>query len=642
MKMSSLTTSLYNQLLSSHLQIAGIAAVLLTVCLAMISYFQHGSTTIADVRLPSSIMSGHIMNEIETSNSYLRSWVLLGGKNRVDNRRKIWREQIEPTVDKLEAHSDENNSSLSIVSLRTRMERLKESQWWVEEIAATVGNKPARLIYERDLLPIYRRIEQAMTGISNITTDEYPSGKQSNIDEIRLSAAVTHQRLSEAIRQLSEAVRTGSSTEIKDFYEGSKNVEVMLTQLKDKIDPGGDTRPLLAWILREYTVYEQLAARIISTRQSDDWNRALKILRTETEPLADDINIFLTDLQEEHNNLLNKDITQNALISRVGAFVTVFMIFSLGIISWLFAKSKSHQIIAPIEALSEASDHLADSKSRPIQLEVTGPIEIAHLTRRFNYMSCELITKANALKQTNKDLQEYAHIITHDLKPPLINIKGHANLLKQHLQKLQDIANNPEESEQQIRESVIKTISVDVQDAIHYIDHSISKTSTLVSGVLDNSKLVSRALELEEVDMNQLVKQVIDTFSHNFNEVDFICTDLPALHTDSFFMEHAFSNLIDNALKHLDKGRRGKITISGKLNRFEAQFFIQDNGTGIDNKHIDVFRLFSQADNDSEGTGIGLALVKTMLTKLNGSITHRNNNDYGVTFIINHPIIGKV
>ena len=64
-------------------------------------------------------------------------------------------------------------------------------------------------------------------------------------------------------------------------------------------------------------------------------------------------------------------------------------------------------------------------------------------------------------------------------------------------------------------------------------------------------------------------------------------------------------------------------------------FFVRDNGTGINDKHIDVFRLFSQADNDSEGSGIGLALVRNMLAKLNGNITHKNNNDHGVTFIIN-------
>ena len=636
------TTSLYKQLLSSHLQIAGIAAVLLIVCLAMISYFQRGSTTIADIRLPSSVMSGHIMNGIETSNSYLRSWVLLGGENRVTSRRKIWFEQIEPTVDKLEAHSDESDSTLSIELLRSKMEQLKESQWWVEEIAATVGNKPARLIYERELLPIYRRIERAMAGLSNITTDDYPSDKKSNINEIRLSAAVTHQRLSEAIRQLSEAVRTGSATEIKDFYEGSVNVGIMLSQLKDQIDPADDTRPLLEWILREYYVYEQLATQIISTRQSNDWNRALRILSSETEPLAKYINVFLSNLQEEHNNLLNKDITQNALISRIGSFITVFMIFILGVVSWLFAKNKSHQLIAPIEALSEASDNLADANGRPIQLEVTGSKEIAHLTRRFNYMSNELTSKASALECTNKNLQEYAHIITHDMKPPLINIKGHVNLLKQHLQKLKDIANDPEESEEQVRNAVIKTISDDAPNAIHYIDLSISKTSTLISGVLDNSKLISRTLELEDVNMNQLVKQVIDTFSHTFNDVEFVCTDLPTLRTDPFFMEHAFSNLIDNSLKHLDKNRPGKITISAELNDIEAVFFVRDNGTGINNKHTDVFRLFSQADNDSEGSGIGLALVRNMLAKLNGSITHKNNNDHGVTFIINHPITSSV
>lgn len=645
MNASHLPSSLYHRLLSSHLQIAAIAGLLLCICLMMIVYFQHGSSTIATVRLPSSMASARIVHGIEASNSQLRSWVLLGSVDHIRDRQRTWAEQIEPAMNELDKLTGDNDLA-SMAELRQKMLQLKESQWWVEDVATTMGNNPARLIYERDLLPIYERIQHAVIGLNGDPTDDR------NISEIQLTAALTHQNLSEAVRQLSEAVRTGSVAEIKDFHDGSETVQKMLAQLANQIEPGDDARPLLDWILREYHVYEQLAKQTITIRQSDDWNRALYILRSETEPLATDVKNALIVLQRDHNNLLQEDISRSALMSRVGSFVTLSLIVGLGLIAWAIARTRSNRLVAPIEALAEASDQLAGrieklaeqdnrfnaGEIHPVMLPVEGPREIAHLTERFNDMGQDLIARTKDLKHANRELQEYTHVITHDLKPPLINIKGHAALIKTQLQELETLAKKENTTKQRMRETVLRTVTQDIPESVNFIDMSITKTNTLIGGVLDNSRLLFRNVAIEEVDMNNLVKQVVALFSHRFDDVDFQCGILPVISTDTFLMEHVFSNLIDNALKYLDPNRVGQIKIGGEIRDGEAQFFVTDNGIGLNDETIDVFKLFKQADGSSEGAGVGLALVRTMLAKLGGRIWHKPNNGQGATFMFCVPV----
>ncbi len=627
---SLLSDSLYSRLLTSHLQIAGVAAILLCVCLAMIAYFQHQSAKIADVRLPAAVASARVANGIDNSNSQLRSWVLVRNEERAADRRTAWNAQVDPAMSDLEALASDTDLT-RIASLRDTMALLRESQWWVEDMAAAVGNDPALLIYERDLLPNFERIQSAVTGLKVAGTDP------GNVSDIQIATALTHQSLSEVVRQLSEAVRTGGIVELREFRDGSNTVRRMLMELSGQIEPGSDADQLLAWITREYRTYEELANQTIAIRQSDDWNRALYVLSSETEPIVDDIKGALVALQNENNDLLQQDISRNALISRVGTFVTVSMIFGLALIAWAVARTKSERLAAPIKALAEASDKLATSEDQLIQLPIAGPREIAHLTERFNDMGRELMARTKDLQHANKELQAYTHIITHDLKPPLINIKGHAGLIKNQLLSLEQAARNPDASEQAVRDAVLRTVSREIPESVGYIDISISKMKALVDGVFDNSKLLFRSISIEDVDMNMLVTGVTALFSHRMDNIELRHNQLPTLRTDAFLLEHIFSNLIDNALKYMDPNRPGRIEVGGQVREGEVWFHVRDNGIGLSDTAVDVFELFTQVDSARAGRGVGLGLVKTMLSKLGGRIWYLSNDSQGVTFFFSVP-----
>jgi len=626
--------SLYQRLLTSHLQVAGIGVALLCVCVVMIAYFQHRSSNIADVHLPSAIATAQVVNGIDNSKSQLRSWVLLRQTDYLENRRRTWNEQIEPAMLDLELIA--NDAGLvTIQSLRNKMALLRESQWWIEDVAATVGNDPARLIYEQDLLPNFERIQSAVSGLA------IEGANAGNVSDIQLAAALTHQSLSEVVRQLSEAVRTGGVKELHDFKNGSQEVTRLLGDLISRVRPNSDAGRLLNWIIREYRTYEELANQTIALRQTTEWNRALHLLRVEADPMTDAVKASLVGLQTEHNDLLRREVAKNALLSKVSAFVTMIMTFAMLLIAWAVARAKSKRIVAPIQALAKANDSLALNHDHHAALPLAGPREVAHLTERFNHMGHELTAITKDLRHANKELQSYTHIITHDLKPPLINIKGHAGLIKSQLEKLERTAHDNSKPEKVVRSTVLDAIQSDIPDSVAYIDLSISKMKTLVDGVFDNSTLLFRDLSLEEVDMNLLLSQIVGIFSHRSDGVEIQCNALPSMRTDVFLIEHIFTNLIDNALKYLDSDRPGRIEIGGVLQNGQASFYVADNGIGLRDPAVDVFELFKRAQTDEEGAGIGLALVETMLAKLGGRIGYKPNSPHGTIFEFNVPERGR-
>jgi len=612
------------------MQMAGIAALLLCGCLALTLYFQKNAKNIAEYSLPSALSATRLANGIEQSGSILRSWVLLGNATRLEQRRTIWLEQIEPALEELE-HYDYKLPAQHRVELRSLTQRLKDSQWWVEDMAAAMGNNPARLLYELELLPMFNDVQRSLIGL------QWNSMYEKNVSAIQFAAAESQRNLSEAIRQLSEAVRTGGVAEIDEFRKESELVRLHLTKLENDSTATTETKSLLNWIIREYSAYESLANEIIAIRESEDWNRALYALRTETEPLALEVKNALIERQRVHNTMLHEDVARSAFISRVSSFLMWSFIAGLALAAWFVAKRHASRLATPIMALAKASDQLVEGTDIPQKIQVEGPREIKHLLERFNYMRGQLTSRNKALKNANSELQEYTHIITHDLKAPLINIRGHAGLIKNQLDKLESVAMDSEISDHVVREQLMGQLADEIPESIKYIDLSISKTSTLVNGVLNKSRLLFRTNSIEPVDTNELIGQVTAQFSHRFQGVAFKHSQLPVIRADRFLLEYSFSNLIDNALKYLDSERAGEIEVGGEILLDEARFYVKDNGKGLVDTSVDIFKLFVQENHTNTGTGVGLALVKTMLEKMGGSIWYEANEDYGTTFYFSIP-----
>jgi PAS domain S-box-containing protein len=250
----------------------------------------------------------------------------------------------------------------------------------------------------------------------------------------------------------------------------------------------------------------------------------------------------------------------------------------------------------------------------------------------------EMKAAEERLKASNRELEDFTYIASHDLRSPLVNLKGFAGeiesglgLLKEYIPAALKKVKTEKEAE------ILEAIESDLPQAIGFIKNSVTKMEKLTRAILELSRVGRRQLRFEIIDCNLIVRSILSTFQHQITtqKVDIVIGDLPAVIGDMIAIEQVFANLIDNALKYMDDSRPGKIEITGVRGASETIFNIADNGRGIrpeDSKKI--FELFKRAGRHSNipGEGMGLSYVQTILRRHDGTVWVESELDHGSTF----------
>ncbi len=237
----------------------------------------------------------------------------------------------------------------------------------------------------------------------------------------------------------------------------------------------------------------------------------------------------------------------------------------------------------------------------------------------------EGIKKLNAqLKRKNHDLERIIYVTSHDLRSPLVNIEGFGEELHFSVQKiLKEIkeAKNIHEC----RESIQKIITENIPESLQYINNSVVKIESLLSALLQLSRLGRQELDIELLDMNELFENILSTFEYKIkrHDIDLKIGNLPPCLADRKQINQLFSNLIANSLKFLHPERKGKLEIRGRGTEFKSYYYIKDNGIGIKPEHQEkIFEIFKRVHDqqDIDGEGLGLSIVRRILEKNNGDI----------------------
>ncbi len=215
------------------------------------------------------------------------------------------------------------------------------------------------------------------------------------------------------------------------------------------------------------------------------------------------------------------------------------------------------------------------------------------------------------LERQNQELNDYTHLVSHDLKSPLQSIDALTTWLQNDYNEL-------------LGENGAETIKL--------IRRNVEKMDRLVKGILRYSTIGSVEKEFYKVDTNAVVQKVI-----NFNEISENITisipqKLPFVTGDHFRLEELFRNLLRNAIKFNDKPTV-KITIGYTDKNDFWEFYIQDNGKGIEEKYFEkVFVAFQKLENNYKSTGIGLSIVKKIIDLYEGEIWIQSTPKEGSTF----------
>ncbi|MBL7560211.1 GHKL domain-containing protein [Olleya sp. YSTF-M6] len=216
----------------------------------------------------------------------------------------------------------------------------------------------------------------------------------------------------------------------------------------------------------------------------------------------------------------------------------------------------------------------------------------------------------NELAYQNQELSDYAHMVSHDLKSPLRSIDALTTWFTQDYQSVID--DNGKQTLKLIRDSV-------------------DKMEKLISGILEYSTIGKNQIEVYDVDLNNLIDNVLKIIQVP-NHINITKPNLPIVKGDKYRLQQLFQNLIGNAIKYNDKDK-GLIEIGVEEQKQYWQFYIKDNGKGIDSSYFDkIFKTFNKLENTPDSSGIGLSIVKKIVELYGGKIWLQSQVNIGTTF----------
>lgn len=218
-----------------------------------------------------------------------------------------------------------------------------------------------------------------------------------------------------------------------------------------------------------------------------------------------------------------------------------------------------------------------------------------------------------ALEQTNQELEQFAAVVSHDLKAPLRGVRGFAHLL---------------------RDRASSELSPESLELLGMIDASIERADALVDDLLALAR-IGQGGEPARVDTRTVLGDVLFDLGPELDAVDAKVNtgDLLPVWSTEASIRQLFQNLLVNAIKFRDDSRPLHVTVDCQRRMNEAIFVVIDNGRGIQPRHAErVFRVFERLHGDEvEGTGIGLAICKKVAERAGGWIRIQPNETHGVT-----------
>ncbi|HEX2099961.1 MAG TPA: ATP-binding protein [Candidatus Synoicihabitans sp.] len=233
----------------------------------------------------------------------------------------------------------------------------------------------------------------------------------------------------------------------------------------------------------------------------------------------------------------------------------------------------------------------------------------------------ELSRKADALAQSNRDLQQFAYVASHDLREPLRMVSSYCQLLR-------------EEAGDRVGPA-----------AARYIDYAVkgaSRMQSLVEAMLTYSLLSSQELALREVDLEETVQEALESLGLAIAEAGATVTHdpMPVIRGDSSQLGQLLQNLIANAIKFRGPSP-SQVHIGARPEGDMQVLFVRDNGIGISPEFFDkIFLMFQRlhAPNTYAGTGIGLAVCQRIVERHHGRIWVESEPGRGATFFVALPL----
>lgn len=283
--------------------------------------------------------------------------------------------------------------------------------------------------------------------------------------------------------------------------------------------------------------------------------------------------------------------------------------------------------ISPRKSFDKWKEEIQNESEQWTKEEVNNALDLRSDIKEFFLKKYQELQASNEkLFDAYEELDSFSYTVAHDLRAPLRSIKGFSQILSEDYEdKLDDYG-----------KKVIRIILESTDRMNEYIDH-----------ILNMARLGKQSLNIRDTDIHQLLEECFDELvttekiSFPKREIIFkIQKKIPTMKVDRIAMKQVFENIIGNAIKYTRKQKIAEISVnySGK-NKFH-KVEIADNGVGFDEEYKEkAFEIFSRLTTDKsfEGTGVGLAIAKKIISKHNGQIDCFSEEGEGAVFILKLP-----
>jgi len=326
----------------------------------------------------------------------------------------------------------------------------------------------------------------------------------------------------------------------------------------------------------------------------------------------------------------------------------------------------ARSISTPIQQLTETVLAYANGKYH-VRSDIDSSDETGQLAAAFNSMAenihqhnQQIEAKNNELKAygdqlehrvqkrtatlaaANEEIKSFAYIVSHDLRSPLVNMKGFTGELGYAIKEVREKVSVIEDKlEITDIDDLKRLFEEEIPESMHFITTSVDKMDAMLTSILKLSRLGRRELQFEAIDLKKLCDEALMSLAHQIDETGTVVSfgELAVIENDRMVINQVMGNLIGNAIKYLSPDRQGKIRIYSEDNDEGITISVQDNGRGIsDGEREKVFQIFRRGKHqDVVGEGMGLAYVQTLARAQNGNISYSSVENEGSTFTVFLP-----
>ena len=321
-----------------------------------------------------------------------------------------------------------------------------------------------------------------------------------------------------------------------------------------------------------------------------------------------DLDIFLAAIDDSYNNFENQ----------IGLLHRAMKISSDELFE---ANQKLRDEAGSLKEVNKNLQFILNSMS--LDVAITSNVDSFNSSEYIKQQSVEII-KINKqreelllnLEKQNQVLNEYAHMVSHDLKAPLRSIDTLINWFI-------------EDNQAMMNETNLKSLNL--------ILSNVEKMDLLIKGILNYTAIDNKENQDRIIDLNILIEETLRTIHISEQVKITIKNHLPKVFGNDFRYKQLFQNLIQNAIKYNDK-ENITVEIGNSESDTEISFYVKDNGIGIPEQYqTRIFDIFSKLENNDPSSGIGLSIVKKIIDFYNGTIWLESQENIGTTFHFTIP-----